>query len=44
MTRDLGILDRFAEQCIRVSFSEDNTFEDIDALVDGIKEFKEKFV
>ena len=44
VTRDLGILDRFAEQCIRVSFSEDSTFNDIDALVNGIKEFKEKFV
>ena len=44
VTRDLGIPDKFAEQCIRVSFSEDSTFNDIDALVDGIKEFKEKFV
>ena len=44
VTRDLGILDMFAEQCIRVSFSEDSTFNDIDALVNGIKEFKEKFV
>ena len=44
VTRGLGISDKYAEQCIRVSFSEDNTFNDIDALVDGIKEFKEKFV
>lgn len=44
VTRSLGISDKYAEQCIRVSFSEDNTFNDIDALVDGIKEFKEKFV
>ena len=44
VTRSLGISDKYAEQCIRVSFSEDNTFEDIDALVNGIKEFKEKFV
>ena len=44
VTRGLGIPDKFAEQCIRVSFSEDNTLEDIDALVNGIKEFKEKFV
>ena len=44
VTRGLGIADKYAEQCIRVSFSEDNTFEDIDALVNGIKEFKEKFV
>ena len=44
VTRGLGISDKYAEQCIRVSFSEDTTFEDIDALVNGIKEFKEKFV
>ena len=44
VTRGLGISDKYAERCIRVSFSEDNTLEDIDALVDGIKEFKEKFV
>lgn len=44
VTRELGIPDKFAEQCIRVSFSEDSTFNDIDALVNGIKEFKEKFV
>ena len=44
VTRGLGITDKYAERCIRVSFSEDNTFNDIDALVNGIKEFKEKFV
>ena len=44
VTRELGIPDKFAEQCIRVSFSEDSTFNDIDGLVNGIKEFKEKFV
>lgn len=44
VTRGLCIPDKFAEQCIRVSFSEDSTFNDIDALVNGIKEFKEKFV
>ena len=44
VTQAFGISQETAERCIRVSFSEDNTFEDIDALVDGIKEFKEKFV
>ena len=44
VTRSLGISDKYAERCIRVSFSEDNTFEDIDDLVSGIEEFKEKFV
>lgn len=44
VTRGLGISDKYAERCIRVSFSEDSTFNDIDALINGIKEFKEKFV
>ena len=44
VTQAFCISKETAERCIRVSFSEDNTFEDIDALVDGIKEFKEKFV
>ena len=44
VTQAFGISKETAERCIRVSFSEDNTFKDIDALVDGIKEFKEKFV
>ena len=44
VVESLGIPVKYAEQCIRVSFSEDSTFNDIDALVDGIKEFKEKFV
>ena len=44
VTQAFGISKETAERCIRVSFSEDNTFEDIDVLVDGIKEFKEKFV
>ena len=44
VTQALGISKETAERCIRVSFSEDNTFNDIDALVDGIKEFKERFV
>ena len=44
VTQAFNISKETAERCIRVSFSEDSTFEDIDALVDGIKEFKEKFV
>ena len=43
VTQAFSISKETAEQCIRVSFSEDNTFNDIDALVDGIKEFKERF-
>ena len=42
--KSLGIPMEYAEQSIRVSFSEDSTFNDIDALVNGIKEFKEKFI
>lgn len=44
VTQVFGISKETAERCIRVSFSEDSTFNDIDALVNGIKEFKEKFV
>lgn len=44
VTQAFDISKETAERCIRVSFSEDNTFNDIDVLVDGIKEFKEKFV
>ena len=33
-----------ASEVIRVSFGEDSSIEDVKALVDGIKEFKEKFV
>ncbi len=44
VTQAFSISKETAERCIRVSFSEDNTFNDIDALVNGIKEFKEKFV
>lgn len=44
VVKALGIPVKYAEQCIRVSFSEDSTFNDIDALANGIKEFKEKFV
>lgn len=44
VTQAFGISKETAEQCIRVSFSEDSTFNDIDALINGIKEFKEKFV
>lgn len=44
VTEGLGILNEVAERCIRVSFSEDNTFNDIDDLVNGIKEFKEKYL
>ena len=43
VTQAFNISKETAERCIRVSFSEDSTFEDIDALVDGIKEFKERF-
>ena len=39
-----GLSNDEACEVIRVSFGEDSSIEDIDALVDGIKEFKEKFV
>lgn len=39
-----GLTKEQASQTVRVSFGEDTTQEDIDALVEGIVEFKEMFV
>lgn len=39
-----GLTKEQASQTVRVSFGESTTQEDIDALVNGIVEFKEKFV
>ena len=39
-----GLSNDKASEVIRVSFGEDSGVEDVKALVDGIKEFKEKFV
>ena len=39
-----GLSNDEACEVIRVSFGEDSSIEDVKALVDGIKEFKEKFV
>ena len=39
-----GLSNDAASEVIRVSFGEDSSIEDIETLVDGIKEFKEKFV
>lgn len=39
-----GLTKQEASQTVRISFGENTTEEDIDALVDGIVEFKEMFV
>lgn len=39
-----GLTKQEASQTVRISFGENTTEEDIDALVDGITEFKEMFV
>lgn len=39
-----GLTKEQASQTVRISFSEDTTTEDIDAFVQGVKEFKEVFV
>ena len=39
-----GLTKEQASQTVRVSFSEDTTQEDIDAFVQGVKEFKELFI
>lgn len=40
----LGLSKEEAEQSVRVSFSLENTLEDVDKFVDGVKKFKEMFV
>lgn len=39
-----SLTEREASEVIRVSFGEDSTVEDVDALVECIKEYKERFV
>ena len=39
-----GLSNDDACEVIRVSFGEDSSVKDVEALVNGIKEFKEKFV
>ena len=39
-----GLSEQEADEVIRISFGEDSSVEDVEALVEGIKEFKEKFV
>ena len=39
-----GLTDEEASEVIRVSFGEDNTIDDVNKLVNGIKEFKEKYL
>ncbi len=39
-----GLTKEQASQTVRISFSEDTTAEDIDAFVQGVKEFKELFI
>lgn len=38
-----GLTEKEASEVIRVSFSHESSIDDVEALVDGIKEYKEKF-
>lgn len=42
--RAYGLTDDEASEVIRVSFGEETTAKDIEALVEGIKEYKERFI
>ena len=42
--RAYGLTDGEASEVIRVSFGEETTSSDIEALVEGIKEYKERFI
>lgn len=44
LTKGYGLSQKDAEQVVRISFDEDNTIADVLAFVDGVKEFKEKFL
>lgn len=39
-----GLTKQEASETVRISFNEDSTIEDIDAFVEGVKEFKEIFI
>ena len=39
-----GLSEQEADEVIRISFGEDSSVEDVEALVEGIKEFKEKYL
>ena len=42
--RAYGLTDGEAPEVIRVSFGDETTLSDIEALVEGVKEYKERFV
>ena len=44
MLRAYGLTDDEASEVIRVSFGDETTARDIEALVEGIKEYKERFI
>lgn len=44
LTKGYGLSQKDAEQVVRISFDEDNTMADVLAFVDGVKEFKKKFL
>lgn len=44
LTKGYGLSQKEAEQVVRISFDEDNTMSDVLAFVDGVKEFKERFL
>lgn len=44
LTKGYGLSQKEAEQVVRISFDEDNTMADVLAFVDGVKEFKERFL
>lgn len=44
LTKGYGLSQKDAEQVVRISFDEDNTIDDVLAFVDGVKEFKERFL
>ena len=44
LTKGYGLSHKDAEQVVRISFAEDNTLADVFAFVDGVVEFKKRFL
>lgn len=43
LTRGYGLTEQEASEVVRVSFGPESSIDDVNALVDGIKEYREKF-
>ena len=40
--KEFGIAEKYQDSTLRISFSDENTFEDIDSLIEALKSAREK--